>query len=197
MYGSRDHNQLISRHQLMLGTAISFFMAGERCILPLKFGSYPMHGVSAPCVVNYALSIEIIMKIIIELSNENSDKPRGHNINLLYRNIKQPIRDKIKNNFNKEFSLRGFEEDLLSTSTVCADGKNRSIFETWRYSYEVDSDIVSVGFLREFFKSCLETLKNEFPEVWKIYAKRKKDFKVCPQWSDDQKGQIEILEDAE
>lgn len=76
--------------QNQLDTATAFFLAGERCAVELRFGQYGFHTVSAPTIVNYALSVELALKLIHLLAL--GAPARGHNLEDLYRALPDDTR---------------------------------------------------------------------------------------------------------
>ncbi len=186
---------MTTRKDKMIGTAISFFLAGERCAVTLQFGSYQSHSVIAPCIVNYAFSIEIILKLLLLLSNPNERIPKTHDIYDLYDHLDVKYKDFFAKNFHLYYALKcSFEKQFEETRKYDVNKKKYiSIFETWRYSYDLDSNVISVGFLQETFRVCFNALKYFFPDTWRNYTDQKGDFFPCSKWDEFKTGSIVLM----
>lgn len=177
----------------MLATAISFFMGGERCAIELEFGSYPSHSVVGPAVINYALSIEISLKLLGLLSKSTSETPKTHNTWELYQNLNEKMKTAIRNSFRNYFTFENLEEEIRN-SLIRDPKKPRSLFETWRYHFDYDPPPTSIGFLQELARSCLDVLKKDFSSLYRDYETKIRPFSPCESWSEFQTGRIEILQ---
>lgn len=144
-------------HQRMLDTATAFFLAAERCVPEFKFGKYGSHSVSAPTLCNYALSVEIALKLILEIHGISA---KGHNILLLCRKI--------------PFNERSFLGDYLRPSPVDQKSTIREVsryFIDWRYSYEHCELYGSYDEIRRIFISCYQEVRRLKPDL-KSYCER-------------------------
>lgn len=180
----------------MLATAISFFMGGERCAIELEFGSYPSHTVIGPAIINYALSIEISFKLLGLLCDTQTQITKTHNILELYEKMNSTIKEQLDNNCRKYFSFESLKDEIKRSLIEDPQDKEkmRSLFETWRYSFDYNPPPISIGFLQGLARSCLYVLKEDFSSLYQEYETRNRPFSPCESWSEFQTGRIEILQ---
>ena len=149
----------VNDYQRMLDTATAFFLAAERCVPEFKFGVYQSHSVSAPVLCNYAMSVEIMLKLI--LKHHDVDPPkgwRGHDLLLLCRKIPQ--------------SNRSFLNYYLQPSPIDNQSIIREIsryFVDWRYSYEKEFLIGSHNEIRRLFIDCYREIRHLKPDLRNYY----------------------------
>lgn len=146
-------------YQRMLDTAVSFFLAGERCRPSLQFGRYPVHCVNAPTIVNYALSVEIVLKILVRFQGQCT---RSHDLNELY----QLLNEESKSNMS---ILSSYFRDVKNPYR---DGDERVIpFLDWRYPYEHESLVGETDTLRRVFIVCHREVRRVLPELASVYER--------------------------
>ncbi|MGL4325058.1 MAG: hypothetical protein ACRCTD_13545 [Beijerinckiaceae bacterium] len=158
--------------QPMIDTAVAFFLAAERCAPNLAFGVYKPHSVSAPRIVNYALSIEIILKLFLYV--ENGKRFEGHDLRKLFSSLRQSSQIEIAGAMPRPRELSDFV-DLL--------GDEKNTFINWRYPYEADFLATSCGDLRQIFIAIHAVLNNIHPHVKSVYAKNWGGFRPDPAWA--------------
>jgi hypothetical protein len=151
--------------QRMIDTAAAFFLAAERCVPPLKFGVYPEHSVSAPTIVNYALSVEIVLKIL--LRHYECDLPKGTNGHSI-KKLSEALPE------NKRGFLEYEDEaiNVLDTS-----------FVDWRYPYEYDFLVISPKDFRSLFCKCYNEIRKLKPDLMCIYEKNWGQFEPDYSWA--------------
>lgn len=151
--------------QRMIDTACAFFLAGERCTPEIGFAIYPMHSVSAPVLVNYALATEIALKLLIR--SYGNKPPRGadaHNLQKLFECLPKE---------GRQF-LDGYKEAIFDCSEYFVD---------WRYPYEVPELIGSASELRRVFIRCYQEIRRRKPALSSIYEKNWGHFEPDWLWS--------------
>jgi hypothetical protein len=84
-----------------------------------------------PYITNMSFSLELYLKCLLEI--ENINKPRTHEIAILYNKLSNNIKSKLSNNVPR---YREFEDSLKEISNA---------FEEWRYSYEKDKLSIDIG----------------------------------------------------
>ena len=127
-----DREKIFDQQQ-MIDTAMSFFLAAERCVPNLAFGNYPEHSVFAPTIVCYAHSIEVILKLIRELIGFK--RIDTHDLKIL----SQEFPEEIKNNLHAYFNMIKEESPSMEGLPLCC-GVDSTISTKpgfdWRYLYE-------------------------------------------------------------
>jgi hypothetical protein len=84
-----------------------------------------------PYITNMSFSLELYLKCLLEI--ENINKPRTHEIAILYNKLSNNIKSKVSDNVPQ---YRKFEDSLKEISNA---------FEEWRYSYEKEKLNIEIG----------------------------------------------------
>jgi len=84
-----------------------------------------------PYITNMSFSLELYLKCLLEIENVN--KPRTHDIAVLYSNLSNNIKSRVSNNVPR---YRELEDSLEEISNA---------FEEWRYSYEKEKLGIDTG----------------------------------------------------
>lgn len=145
--------------QNQIDTATAFFLAGERCSLELRFRPYGFHTVAAPTIVNYALSVELALKLIYLLAV--GTPARGHNLESLYRALPQ---ESVTN---------------LPHLAQCV-GEIARYFEDWRYPFEKDLLFGDYDNPRRAFIECYGEVRRLRPQLVSVYESLWGGFE--PEW---------------
>jgi HEPN domain-containing protein len=145
--------------QSQLDTATAFFLAGERCSLEVRFGQYGFHTVSAPTIVNYALSVELSLKLIHLLAVGAS--VRGHDLEALFRALPEESRA----------NLPHLEECVAEIARY---------FEDWRYPFERELLFGDFDNPRRAFVECCRETRRLRPTLVSIYEQLWEGFE--PEW---------------
>ena len=135
-------------HQRQLDTATAFFLAGERCALELRFYQYGFHTVSAPTIVNYALAVEIALKLLHSLVT--GETKSGHDLGALYEQLPGGVRANL---------LHLAEENSVISRH----------FVDWRYPYEKDLLIGDFENSRRAFIECYREIRRVAPALVSVY----------------------------
>ena len=161
---------MIIDRKKMIDTAVSYFLAAERCTPELGFGNYPLHSVFAPTVMCYAHAIEISIKLILHLVCERF--PSGHNLIKLFNElphlqkkrlfkVEEWLSEKRVEGFQFEGELEGFKIEGSSTSNVPSCD--------WRYPYEGKSLIAYSDDLRRSFIELHKEIRTLAPDLVSSY----------------------------
>ncbi|MCR6671794.1 hypothetical protein [Devosia ginsengisoli] len=134
--------------QRQLDTATAFFLAGERCALELKLGRYGFHTVSAPTITNYALAVELALKLINLLSRDTAET--GHNLEALYFRLPADVRQ----------NLMHLSEHVAEIARYFVD---------WRYPFEKDLLLGDYENPRRAFIECYREIKRLRPQLASVY----------------------------
>jgi hypothetical protein len=134
--------------QRQLDTATAFFLAGERCALELRFDRYDFHTVGAPTITNYALAVELALKLIHSLALGNSEM--GHNLAGLFERLPVEVRDHLP-------YLAEHVEEIAE------------YFVAWRYAFEKDFLIADDEHPRRAFIECYQEIRRLRPELRSVY----------------------------
>jgi hypothetical protein len=139
---------LTSDLQRHFDTATAFFLAGERCSLEMRFGQYGFHSVGAPTITNYALSVELALKLLHTISGKG--KVRGHNLKCLLDSLPDEVR----------FNLPHLADCVSDI---------RRYFEDWRYPHEQEFLIASEDGPRRAFIERYREIRRLRPDLSSIY----------------------------
>lgn len=115
----------------LLNNAVAFHEAGNRCyrnepsIISPKTGEVFL---GAPCIVCYAFSIELYLKLASYLLLGKYDM-REHKLGVLFRNLPKDIREKIEDHYEiiHPRMVWSVEQELAEASDAFVD---------WRYIHE-------------------------------------------------------------
>ena len=136
--------------QRQLDSATAYFLAGERCSMELKFGTYGFHSIGSPTITNYAFSVELALKILHVLSR--NEEARGHDLKGLF----DALPDEVKDN--------------LPHVQECAEDMAR-YFEDWRYAHEKEFLVADEEYPRRGFIECYREIKRRRPELVSAYER--------------------------
>jgi HEPN domain-containing protein len=142
-----------------LDTATAYFLAGERCALDLRFGRYKMHSLSAPTITNYALSVELALKLIYVLAI--GGRIRGHNLQELFDALPDESRKRLPH-------LSGCVLEIAQ------------YFENWQYAFEKDLLIGEFSNPRRAFIECFAEIRRLRPDLLSFYEAAHGSFQ--PDW---------------
>lgn len=145
--------------QRQFDTATAYFLAGERCALELKFGTYDFHSVAAPTITNYAFAVELALKLIHLLAFGRS--AFGHDLQKLYDDLPDGIRG----------NLPHLAEHAVDIARY---------FEDWRYPFEKDFLFGDFEDPRRAFIECYGEIKRLQPQLISVYESRWGSFD--PEW---------------
>jgi hypothetical protein len=143
----------------MLDTATAFFLAGERCALDCAIGRYPAHTLGAPTVTNYALSLEIALKLLCHLSGKSFRQI--HDLSALFD------------------LLPSDQKAHLQYTEGCVVEISRYFVE-WRYVYERDFAIAIESLPRRCFVECYQEIRRIRPDLKSVYEMNWGQFD--PEW---------------
>lgn len=159
--------------QLMIDTAVSYFLAAERCFPDLEFGKYGSHSVCAPTVTNYAFAIEVALKLLLKMSELNKTRS-GHDLLALYMGLVPKIRKLVRTNYpgaSTRYTV------FMSLKAV------RSSFSDWRYAFEGGTLVASTTGMRRLFIACHHAIRTLDPDLKSIYEQKWGNFRPDPQWA--------------
>lgn len=125
----------------------------------MRYGAYGFHSIGSPTITNYALSVEIALKIIHVLSR--NEEVRGHDLWELFKALPDEIRD----------NLPHLQE--------CAEEMAR-YFENWRYAYEKEFLVGDDEYPRRGFIECYREIRRLQPGLESIYERLWSGFE--PEW---------------
>ena len=141
-------------YQRMLDTAMDFFLAGERCNLPMKFGNYESHSLAASIVSNYALSIELALKLLASKNGIPELKwNRVHNLATLFEILPPIVREEIQTEASASFNVEKFVDEIAKT------------FVDWRYPFEKDFLYADTSNMRRLFIACHAVIRKSHPTL--------------------------------
>ncbi len=184
--------------QRMLDTAVAFFLAGERCRSDVKLPNYPNHEISAPTVVCYSFSVEIAIKLILNLHDiqYNIRGENGHCLRSLFDKIPQDSKShlifledaiiELEKNYDKIIKL-GIQENAISESDARPDLRREkqkvvSPFIEWRYPFEQKFLSASPDQLRRMFIVSHREIRRLLPSLRSVYETDWGSFE--PRWFD-------------
>lgn len=139
---------MIADLQRQLDTATAFFLAGERCTLELKFSQYGFHTVSAPTIVNYALAVELGLKILHLAMSGNPEK--GHDLEKLFNLLPEEVSGRLPH-------LAQCVADIAR------------YFEDWRYPFEKHLLFGDFESPRRAFIECYQEIRRQRPNLVSVY----------------------------
>jgi HEPN domain-containing protein len=145
--------------QRQFDTATAYFLAGERCALELKFGTYDFHSVAAPTITNYAFAVELALKLIHLLASGQS--AFGHDLKRLYDDLPDDI-----------------HRNLPQLAECAADIAR--YFEYWRYPFEKDFFFGDFENPRRAFIECYGEIKRLQSQLTSVYESHWGSFE--PEW---------------
>ncbi len=134
--------------QRQLDTATAFFLAGERCALELKFDCYDFHAIGAPTITNYALAVELALKLVHSVALGSSET--GHDLAVLFERLPAEVRD------NLPYLAERVEEIA-------------QYFVDWRYAFEKDFLIAVEEYPRRAFIECYQEIRRLRPQLRSVY----------------------------
>jgi hypothetical protein len=147
-------------------------LQGKPLIAETAFGSFPT---TSPSIVCLAFSLELYIKDLHQLLNDEDDKvPHGHDILKLFKQLPEKIKKEIfnhdeicKNPFiirGSIFSVKKYHKDysdydgFLDTIKTISDA-----FVQWRYSYERGAVNYDTSFAIAFIKA-ITSITNKIRE---------------------------------
>jgi hypothetical protein len=172
--------------QRQIDTATAYFLAGERCRLELGFGPYGSHSVSAPTITNYALSVEISLKLLYFLAHDKEVTKREltnrHSLQGLFNLL--PCSTKTNLSYMQEclFPLKNSMHPSW-VGLVAEDEEDKGIdnyFVDWRYPYEKEFLIGDFDNPRRSFIECYREIRRLDPKLMSVYEKNWGQFE--PDW---------------
>lgn len=145
--------------QRQLDIATAYFLAGERCSIDLKFGTYGLHSIGSPTNTNYAFSVELALKVLHVLSCRS--EVRGHDLKVLF----DAMPEETKGN------LPHLQECVSEMAHY---------FEDWRYAHEKEFLIGDHELPRRGFIECYREIRRLQPNLSSVYEKLWGGFE--PEW---------------
>jgi hypothetical protein len=146
--------------QRLLNAAVAFYQAASRCEFTICVTPLQRHAVGAPTVVNYALSIELYLKLLNLL--QTGTPPRGHHLLALFDSLVPETRAII---VEKTRCAYGSEEDLRER----IEGISKA-FVDWRYAHEHEFLFVSNDHLTDLAYGLHVTLRRLYPDLVSCYG---------------------------
>lgn len=170
--------------QRMMDSAITYFLAGERCNQPMSFGQYPEPNAGTPTIVLYAFSIELALKVLLQkndISYSSLKGAKGHSIKALFELLPQFHKDELG-----YFNLRYSSEDPTIIEQL------DHAFKDWRYHVEKEILTVSTTDLNRLFMAVHSRIRTQFPDFmssleyeWGAFEfdllHHKTSLKICPE----------------
>lgn len=146
--------------QRLLNAAVAFFQAASRCEFTIHITPLQSHGVGAPTVVNYALSIELYFKLVGFLTNGKA--PWGHELLDLYDGLTPEIQATLV-----EHTRFSFGSSVRLREGIAALSK---AFVQWRYAHEHEMLVVINDHLEELARGLHLTVREIRPDLISCYG---------------------------
>ena len=125
----------------MYHLAQAFYLAGNRASLIVEVGPNLTQSLLSPSVVNYCFSIELFFKALI--LNVNGRKTKGHKLKVLFDELPEEIRLKIRNTYPEFIQIPDIDSFLEAVSEY---------FVQVRYEYEYPIEFYYESVISAFAK---------------------------------------------
>ena len=125
----------------------------------MRFGAYGFHSIGSPTITNYALSVEIGLKILYFLSRNT--EVRGHDLKTLFDALPDDVRSNLPH-------LQDVAREMAR------------YFEDWRYAYESEFLIGDDDNPRRGFIECYREIRRLRPQLVSVYESLWGSFE--PEW---------------
>lgn len=137
--------------QRQLDIATAYFLAGERCSVEMRFGTYAFHSLASPTITNYAFAVELALKLLHLFSRGVSVE--GHNLKHLFESLPKETRNHLPvlQECGEEISLH---------------------FVDWRYAFERDFLVAGEEDSRRAFIECYREIKRLKPQFVSSFESR-------------------------